>query len=243
LDGAYLFSGLRLLEGTVVLVLNGTTLFPSKNSLSFDIVSLQVLDVIGLTDGLNQSAHLVGELGNEDHGLEMRRDGAFGCCHSCKPNEDGVDCKGRVGVPGNDDVHCHLKFFIGGGDSGFTVGSFEVLPGYGSEHRVDLGVLLDGFFEEVQNSCGECWMEAKHDVPQSPIIGIEPRVNFRLVLGGFGGIWGCFGMSSFHIGFGDCGYGLVVRSGELVCDDLPLTLGEKIVHHQRPPGLPVQGAV
>jgi len=39
LDGAYLFSCLRLLKGAVVLVLSGrTTLFPSKDSLAFDVI-------------------------------------------------------------------------------------------------------------------------------------------------------------------------------------------------------------
>jgi len=91
----------------------------------------------------------VGKLGDEDHGLEMRGDGAFGCCHSCETNEDGVDRKGRVGVPRDDNVHCCLEFLIGGSDSGFSVGGLEVLPGYGSEHSVDVGVLLDSFFEEI----------------------------------------------------------------------------------------------
>jgi len=37
LNGAYLFSSLRLLEGTVVLVLVWTTLFPSKDSVRADL--------------------------------------------------------------------------------------------------------------------------------------------------------------------------------------------------------------
>jgi len=149
LNGAYLFSSLRLLEGTIVLVLDGTTLFPGKDSLSLDIISLQVLNAVGLTNRLDQSTHLVGELGNEDHGLEMRRDGALRCCHSGKPNEDGIDCKGRVGVSGDDDIHCCLEFFIGGGDSGFTVGGVEILPSYGSKHGGNVGVLFDGLLEKV----------------------------------------------------------------------------------------------
>jgi len=165
LDGAYLFSGLRLLERAIVLVLIRTTLFPSKDSLAFDVVSLQVLDVVSLTDGLDQSTHLVGKFGDEDHGLEMRRDGAFGCCHSCESNENGVDRNGRVGVSWDDNVLCCLEFLIGGSDSGFTVGGFKVLPGYGSEHCVNVGVLLNSFLEEVQDSCGECWVEVKHDIP------------------------------------------------------------------------------
>jgi len=60
LDGAYLFSGLRLLEGTIVLGLSRTTLFPSKDGLAFDIIGLQVLNIVGLTNRLDQSAHLVG---------------------------------------------------------------------------------------------------------------------------------------------------------------------------------------
>ena len=86
-------------------------------------------------------------------------------------------------------------------------------------------------------------METKHDVPQSSIIGVKPGVNLGLVLGGFGGIRDRFGMGSFRICFGDGGCGFVIRSGELVCDNLSLALGEKVVHHQRPPGLPVHGAV
>jgi len=185
----------------------------------------------------------VGKFGDEDHGLKMRRDGTFRCCHSCKSDEDGIDRKGRVGVSGDDDIHRCLEFFIGGGDSGFSVSGLEVLPCYGSKHRVDVGIFLDGFFEEIQNSCGECWMEAEHDVPQSPIIGIKPGVNLRLVLGGFGGICNRFGMGSFRICFGDGGCGLIVGSGELVCYNLPLALGEEVVHHQWPPGLPVHGVV
>jgi len=40
LDGAYLFSGLRLIEGTIVLGLSRTSLFPGKDSLAFDVISL-----------------------------------------------------------------------------------------------------------------------------------------------------------------------------------------------------------
>jgi len=86
-------------------------------------------------------------------------------------------------------------------------------------------------------------VEAKHDVPQSSVVGIKPGVNLGLVLGGFRGIRNCFGLGSLCTCFGDGGCGLVIRSGELVCDDLPLALGEEIVHHQWSPGLPVHGAV
>jgi len=50
LDGAYLLSGLRLLEGTVVLLGSGTTLFPSEDGLAFDVVGFQVLNVVSLTN-------------------------------------------------------------------------------------------------------------------------------------------------------------------------------------------------
>jgi len=43
----------RLLEGAIVLGLNGATLFKSKDSLAFDIVGFQVLNIVGLTDGLD----------------------------------------------------------------------------------------------------------------------------------------------------------------------------------------------
>jgi len=59
LDGAYLSSGLRLLRAVV---LSGTALFPSKDGLAFDVVGFEILNVIGLTNGLNQRAHLVWEL-------------------------------------------------------------------------------------------------------------------------------------------------------------------------------------
>jgi len=185
----------------------------------------------------------VGKFRDEDHGLEMRGDGAFGCCHSRKSNEDGVDCMGRIGVPGDDDIHRCFEFLIGGGDSGFAVGGLEVLPCYGSEHCGNVGVFLDGLFKEVQNGRSECWMKAEHDVPQGPVIGVEPGGNLGLVYGGLRGIRNHFGVGSFRIclGNGDCG--LVLGSGKLVCDDSPLTLGEEIVHHQWPPGLPVHGAV
>jgi len=94
----------------------------------------------------------MGKFGDEDHCLKMRRNGAFGCCHSCEADENSIDCKGRIGVPGDDDVHRCLEFLVSGGDSGFTVGGFEVFPCYGSEHRVDVSILLDGLFEKVQDS-------------------------------------------------------------------------------------------
>ena len=81
--------------------------------------------------------------------MEVRGDGAFGCCHPSKTDKNGVDCKGRVGVPGDDDVHRHLEFFISGGDSRFPIGSLKVLPGYGSEHSGYVGILLDSLLEEV----------------------------------------------------------------------------------------------
>jgi len=37
----------------IVLVLDGTTLLPSEDSLTFDVVGFQVLNVIGLADGLD----------------------------------------------------------------------------------------------------------------------------------------------------------------------------------------------
>jgi len=134
---------------TIVLTLDRTTLFPSEDGLSFDFVDLQVLDVVGLADGLDQRTHLVWEFGDKDHGLEMRGDGAFGCCHSGETNKDGVDCESRIGISRDDNVHCHLEFFVCGGDSGFTVGGFEVLPSYGSEHGGNIGVFLDSLLEEV----------------------------------------------------------------------------------------------
>ena len=145
MDGAKPAS--RLLA--VILASDGATLFPGEDGSSFDVVSLQILNVIGLTYGLDQGAHLVWELGNEDHGLEVGRNGAFGCSHPGKADEDGVNGESGVSVPRDYDVHCHLKFFIGGSDSRFAVGRFEGLPCYGSEHGVDVCVLLNGFLEEV----------------------------------------------------------------------------------------------
>jgi len=89
-------SASRLLA--VILALDGAALFPSEDSLPFDIIGLQVLDVVGLTDGLDQHAHLVWELGNKNHGLEVRRDGAFGCCHPSKTDKDGVEPGINVGL-------------------------------------------------------------------------------------------------------------------------------------------------
>jgi len=146
----------------------------------------------------------------------MRRDGTFRCCHSCKSNEDGIDRKGRVGVSGDDDVHCRLEFFIGGGDSGFTVSGFEILPSYGSEHGSNVGVLLDGLLEKVQNGCGDGWVETEHDVSQSSVIDVKPGVNLRLVLGGLGGIRNCFRVGSLCVRLGNGGCGLVIRSREFI---------------------------
>jgi len=94
----------------------------------------------------------------------MRGDGAFGCCHSHKSNEDGINRESGIGVPGDDDAHCRLKFFIAGGDSGFAVGGVEVLPGYGGIHGVHVGVLFDGFLKKVQDGGGDGRMETEHDV-------------------------------------------------------------------------------
>ena len=80
---------------------------------------------------------MIWELGYEDHGLEVRGDGAFGCCHSSETDKDGVDGEGRVGVPGDDDIHCHFEFFVRGGDPGFTIGGFKVFPSYGSVTNTD----------------------------------------------------------------------------------------------------------
>ena len=165
-------SASRLLA--IVLALDGTALLPSEDSLSLDIVGLQVFDVVGLADRLDQPTHLVWKLGDKDHGLEVRGDGAFGCCHPGETNKDGVDCESRVGVSGDDDVHRRLEFFVCSGDSGFAVGGLEILPGYGSEHGGDVGVLLDGLLEEVQYSRGDGWVKVEHDVPQSLVIDIEP---------------------------------------------------------------------
>jgi len=94
----------------------------------------------------------------------MRRDGAFGCCHPGKANEDGVDGKSGIGVPGDDDIHRNFKFFICCSDPGFAIGSFKELPGQGSEHSVDVSVLLHGLLEKIQNSCGDGWVETEHDI-------------------------------------------------------------------------------
>jgi len=145
LDGAEPAS--RLLA--VVLTLDGATLFPGEDGSSLDVIGLQVFDVVGLTYRLDQCAHLVWELGNEDHGLEVGRNGAFGCCHPGKADENGVNGESGVSVPRNYDVHCHLEFFISGSDSRFAVGRLEGFPGYGGEHGVDVCVLLDGFLKEV----------------------------------------------------------------------------------------------
>ena len=157
LDGAYLSSSLRLLEGTIVLGLSRTTLLPSEDGFTFDVIGLQILDVVSLTNGLNQSTHLVGKLGDKDHGLKVRRDGAFGCCHSSKPDEDGVDSECMVSVSGDDDIHRRFEFLVGGGDSGFAVSGLEVLPCYGSKHCGNIGVFLMVFsrrFKTVVASVG-----------------------------------------------------------------------------------------
>ena len=174
MDGAYLLSGLRLLlEGAIVLSLDGTTLFPGEDSLAFDIVGFEILDVISLTNGLNQRAHLVWELGYEDHGLEMRRDGAFRCCHPGEPYENGVDGKSGVGVSRNDDVHRRFELFIGGSDSGFAVSGLEELPGLGGVHGVYVVIFLHGFLEEVQDGCGDGGMKTEHDVAQGFIVNVK----------------------------------------------------------------------
>jgi len=227
LDGTYLFSSLRLLEGAIVLVLGGTTLFPGKDSLAFDIIGFQVLDAVGLTDGLDQSTHLIGELGDEDHGLKMRRDGAFGCCHSGESNEDGVDSEGGVGVSRNDDIHRRLELFIGGNDSGFAVSGLKELPGLGGEHGVYVVIFLHGFLEEVQDGCGDGGMETKHDIPQGFVINIEPAIDISLIFRGFADVLCRLGFGSTFITLPNClGDGLVLGGRELVCNGFPLTLGE-----------------
>ena len=234
-------SASRLL--TVVLALDGATLLPSEDGFALDIVGFKILDVISLADGLNQHAHLIWELRDKDHGLEVRGDGAFGCCHPGETDKNGVDGECGIGVPGDDNVHRYLELFVCGGYSGFTIGGLEILPGYGSEHRGDIGILLNSLLEEIQDGCGDGWMEAKHNVPQSLVVNVEPRVNFRLVLGGLGNIRNCLGFGTIRVQLGDGGCGFVVGSGELICDDLPLALREKVVHHHRPPGLPVHRTV
>jgi len=148
LDGTELVSSVVVLLA-IVLVLDRTTLLPSEDGLLFDVVGFQVLDVIGLTYGLDQRIHLVWELGNEDHGLEMRRDGTFGCCHPGEADEDGVNGESGIGVSRDDDIHRHLEFFVCHGDPGFAIGSLEIFPGYGSEHGGDVGVLFDGLLEKI----------------------------------------------------------------------------------------------
>jgi len=65
----------------VVLALDGATLLPSKDGFTLDIIGFKILNVISLADGLNQRAHLIWELRDKDHGLEVRGDSTFGCCH------------------------------------------------------------------------------------------------------------------------------------------------------------------
>ena len=81
--------------------------------------------------------------------MEMRGDGAFGCCHPGKADKDSVNGEGRISVPGDDDIHRHFEFFVRGGDPGFAIGGLEVLPSYGSEHGGDVGVLLNSLLEEI----------------------------------------------------------------------------------------------
>ena len=137
------------MEGTAVLGLGRTALFPSKDGFAFDVVGLKVLNIVGLTNRLDQSAHLVGKFGDKDHGLKMRRDGALRCCHSRKADEDSIDGESGISVPGDDNAHRRFELLIGSCDSGFSVGGVEVLPSHGSEHGVDIIVLLDGFLEKV----------------------------------------------------------------------------------------------
>jgi len=174
----------------------------------------------------------------------MRRDGAFGCCHSCEPNENGIDCKGRIGVSGDDDIHCRLEFFIRGGDPGFAIGDFEELPGLGGENGVDVVVFLHGFLEKVQDGSGDSWVETKHDVSQGLVIDIEPDVDIGLVFGGFANVFGrlSFGSSSFAL-TNRSGDDLIFWTRELVCNGLPLALRKEVVHHHWFPGLPVHGTI
>ena len=145
MDGAKPTS--RLLS--IVLALDRATLLPGEDGSSFDVIGFQVLNVIGLTYGLNQCVHLVWKFGNEDHSLEMGRNGAFGCCHPGEADENSIDGESGVSVPRDYDVHCHLELFIRRGDSRFAVGRLEGFPGYRGEHGVDVRVLFNGLFEEI----------------------------------------------------------------------------------------------
>jgi len=169
----------------------------------------------------------------------MRRDSAFGCCHPGESYKDSIYGESGIGVSGNDDIHCCLEFLICGGDPRFAVGLLEVFPSQGSEHHVDVGIVLHGLLEEVQDGRGDGRVETKHDFPKGLVINIEPGVDFGLVFGGLRCILGGLGFSLFDTN----GYGFVVRGRKLVLDDLPLALGEEIVHHHRPPGLPVHRTV
>jgi len=82
-------------------------------------------------------------------------------------------------------------------------------------------------------------VKTEHDVPESLVVDIEPEVNLRLVFGGFGRILSGLGFSFFDTN----SLGFVVGSGELVLNNLPLSLGEEVVHHHRSPNLPVHGTV
>ena len=86
-------------------------------------------------------------------------------------------------------------------------------------------------------------MEVKHNVSQGFVVDIEPGVDLGLVLGRFGGIRNHFGLGSSLTRLGNSGYGFVIRSRKLVYDNLPLALGEEVVHHHWSPSLPIHGAV
>jgi len=165
----------------------------------------------------------------------MRRDGAFRCCHPGESYKDSIDGENGIGIPGDDDIHRRFEFFICSSDSGFAIGLFEVLPGQGSKHGVNVGVILHGLLEEIQDGHGDGWVETEHYIPESLVINVEPEVNLGLVFGGFGRILSGLGLPFLNTN----SLGLVVGSREFVLNNLPLALRKEVVHHHGPPSLPV----
>jgi len=68
LDGAYLSSSLRLLRASGTI---GEILFPTVDDHLFDLVTVQLVDVVCLADELDEGDHRGRHFGDEYHHLEM----------------------------------------------------------------------------------------------------------------------------------------------------------------------------
>jgi hypothetical protein len=103
-------------------------LFPREYDGAVKLVEVELFDAPYLADDLSETVHLPGELGHEDHHLDVSFYDNTRFCHPPEVGGELVYSEGRVGVDRDSHRQSCLEFEVGGANSWIAILGFEGFP-------------------------------------------------------------------------------------------------------------------